>query len=303
MKKLAFVFTVVAIVMSFGIIAGAETFKDNNWGVSFEIPEGFEVLYSETGNTEGYLGYVTEDGRACINLSYAKDDNAYFAGRITDEEFGVILDAECATEYLASQMTEGVVNFKSKNTYDKVIGETKHYFFEGKYVLNGESFEAEEFSVTAVTWAKNGRIYIVSYIRFANGKDIDVESFLSNIDYSSGEIKIYVNDSRVHSDTPPAAMAGRTLVPIRAVAEAMGYTVMWDGENQLVTLVPENEDDNTVEFVINSSTYTVNDEKLELDVAALAVNGRTYIPLRAAAEAMGAMVSWDSSSNSAMIVQ
>ena len=302
MKKLILFLCALTVIMSFCVVAHAETLGNDNWGVTFDVPEGFNLDYSEDDVTSGMVKFITEDNRACINFYYVKNPAAYFDGLITDEEFNMVLDAECATEYLGKMMSSGVVNFKSKNVYDNTINEKKYYFLDGEYVLRGEEVYEEDFSVTAVTWAKNGRVYIMSYIRFVNGGAFDVDKFLSEADFSKGEIKIYVNEERVYSDTPPAAIEGRTLVPIRAVAEAMGYTVDWDGEKQLVTLIPLNEDGNLVEFTINSSSYQVNGEEQKLDVEAMAICGRTYIPLRAAAEAMGAVVTWDATSNSAMIM-
>ena len=42
-------------------------------------------------------------------------------------------------------------------------------------------------------------------------------------------IKIEVNGNEVEFDTPPVVVNDRTMIPIRAVAEAMGLKVSWDG--------------------------------------------------------------------------
>jgi hypothetical protein len=42
------------------------------------------------------------------------------------------------------------------------------------------------------------------------------------------QVQIYVNGSRVHSDVLPRIIDGRTMVPLRFVAEALGCQVRWD---------------------------------------------------------------------------
>lgn len=45
-----------------------------------------------------------------------------------------------------------------------------------------------------------------------------------------------VNGSNIAMDTPPQIVDGRTLVPVRAVAEAFGNRVMWDDETSTVII-------------------------------------------------------------------
>jgi hypothetical protein len=45
-----------------------------------------------------------------------------------------------------------------------------------------------------------------------------------------------VNEKVVKLDAPPAIVGGRTMVPIRFIAEAFGADVLWDGETKTVTI-------------------------------------------------------------------
>lgn len=50
------------------------------------------------------------------------------------------------------------------------------------------------------------------------------------------EISIYINGNKVETDVSPQIIDGRTMVPIRFVAEAFGAKVDWDGENRNVLI-------------------------------------------------------------------
>lgn len=52
---------------------------------------------------------------------------------------------------------------------------------------------------------------------------------------------------------------------------------------------------------INKKEFTVDQDKITMDVPAQLINGRTMIPLRAVAEATGAKVNWNALENLATI--
>ncbi|MBP1760849.1 MAG: Metallo beta lactamase family protein [Firmicutes bacterium] len=91
-------------------------------------------------------------------------------------------------------------------------------------------------------------------------------------------------------EVPPAIEDGRTLVPLRAIFEAMGATVSWDQATQTASAV---KDGTTVVLRIGSTKPTINGKVKQLDVPAKIVNGRTLAPLRFVGEAFGGAVAWD----------
>ena len=54
------------------------------------------------------------------------------------------------------------------------------------------------------------------------------------VGYAANPIKLIVNGQEIHPDVPPQLMNGRTMVPIRWVAEALGAEVQWDAKNRQV---------------------------------------------------------------------
>ena len=107
------------------------------------------------------------------------------------------------------------------------------------------------------------------------------------------------------TDAAPTIQDGRTMIPMRAVFEALGAEVSYDDATRTITAV---RGDTTVTMIQDQAQVKVTeagqDRTVEMDVApyADAVSGRTYVPVRFAAEALGCMVGWDEANRTALIV-
>ena len=99
-------------------------------------------------------------------------------------------------------------------------------------------------------------------------------------------VKIDPEDDKV----VPTIIDGRTLVPVRFIAENLGMTVDWNGDTREVGFTGNGY---SVKMTLDKAEYTVNDKPYTLDVPAASINDRTMIPLRAMAEAVGMQVEWD----------
>lgn len=111
-------------------------------------------------------------------------------------------------------------------------------------------------------------------------------------------IKVWLDGTEIAFDQPPIVENGRTLVPMRAIFEAMGATVEWDGETQTVT----GTKDNTIIILqIGNAAMTKNGQSITLDVPPKAVNNRTLVPVRAVAESFDAAVEWNGETNTVVI--
>ncbi|MBQ3425911.1 MAG: copper amine oxidase N-terminal domain-containing protein [Clostridia bacterium] len=117
------------------------------------------------------------------------------------------------------------------------------------------------------------------------------------------EIKVLVNGEQVvFADQTPFLENDRTLVPMRAIFEALGATVEWDGETQTVISY---DPISAVSIVmqVGSDKMFVNDKAVELDVAAKIVNDRTVVPVRAIAEGMSSKVEWDQENHTVIVTK
>ncbi len=88
---------------------------------------------------------------------------------------------------------------------------------------------------------------------------------------------------------------GRTVVPIRAIVEALGGTIEWDGVARKVTI---HFNGTTIELWIDNPKARVNGtakwiDSNNHDVKPIIVNGRTMLPLRFVAENLGCTVDWN----------
>ncbi len=113
------------------------------------------------------------------------------------------------------------------------------------------------------------------------------------------DISVLLNGNAIEFDVAPIIENDRTLVPLRAIFEALGAEVEWDGTTQTVISA---KDDDTCVFQIGNDQMFVNGEAKTLDVAAKIVDDRTLIPLRAVSEAYNCVVDWDGETRTVTIV-
>lgn len=81
----------------------------------------------------------------------------------------------------------------------------------------------------------------------------------------------------------------RTQMPIRVLGETLGFEVNWDDTTKTATLQSSGT---LITVKIGESKILKNQEIIQMDTVAKIINDRTYIPLRAIAEAVGYTVKW-----------
>ena len=103
-------------------------------------------------------------------------------------------------------------------------------------------------------------------------------------------IQVLLNGKALVFDVPPVMENSRVLVPFRAIGEAVGAEVDWDGATQTVTLIMEGKE---VKLVLGSTTAWINGVATTLDVPAKTMSARTLVPIRFVSKALGAEVDWE----------
>lgn len=106
-------------------------------------------------------------------------------------------------------------------------------------------------------------------------------------------VTVILNQKKMQFEVPPRIENGRTLVPLRAIFEAMGASVEWNDSTRTVTA---RRGSATVILPLGSTSPTVNGQTWKLEVPAKIVNGRTLAPLRFVGEAFGGQVDWNAQS-------
>lgn len=91
-------------------------------------------------------------------------------------------------------------------------------------------------------------------------------------------------------DTQPMIMDGRTLVPIRFIAEGLGADVTWSQANRHVSMAFGHQH---IIMDIPRQQVAVNGRLVDLDVWPQIIRARTMVPLRFISETMGLQVDWE----------
>jgi hypothetical protein len=100
-----------------------------------------------------------------------------------------------------------------------------------------------------------------------------------------------LNGQSRQMEAAPFLAQGRTMIPIRVVAEALGADVGWDGATRTVTIRQGAAD-----------LSLVLDSPLPGGMGTpVSVGGRTFVPLAFVAEQLGASVSWDEATRTVII--
>lgn len=115
-----------------------------------------------------------------------------------------------------------------------------------------------------------------------NGKDHN---------YKAEEVKIKVDGKDLApNDMPAVIIDGRTMLPMRLIAQELGCDVLWEETTKQAFVI---NDDYTISFTINSKTAYKNGEAFQIDVPAMIINDRTMLPVRALAKALDQEITWD----------
>lgn len=98
--------------------------------------------------------------------------------------------------------------------------------------------------------------------------------------------------------TAPIILNSRTMLPIKAVVEALGGSVIWNEGTRgiYITLGTQN-----VYLTLDSALAYVNGEEKWLDVAPTSINGRTMVPVKFVMDNLGGSVIWNATTGTVTI--
>ena len=113
--------------------------------------------------------------------------------------------------------------------------------------------------------------------------------FAFSVSAADNGLSVYIDGEKLDFDVPPAIINDRTLVPMRAVFEALDADVEWNDETKTV----EGKKDGTaISLQVGSDEMRVGGKTVLLDSPAVIRDGRTLVPIRAIAESLGVDVEW-----------
>lgn len=111
-------------------------------------------------------------------------------------------------------------------------------------------------------------------------------------------ITVFIDGVQVQFDVNPQIENDRTLVPMRAIFEALGAVVTWDEATETATAV---RGEDTISLSIDNPIMYINGAEIPLDVPARLVGDRTLVPVRAISEGLKATVEWDDAAQRVLI--
>lgn len=112
-------------------------------------------------------------------------------------------------------------------------------------------------------------------------------------------IRIMVNYTILNPEVAPYINNGRTMIPLRTVADNLNGLVYWDNAEKRVDLT--NSKATKVQLWIGNTTAFIDNNPVQIEVPPAIINGRTFVPLRFVSEALGVTVTWDSFTRTAYL--
>lgn len=240
--------------------------------------------------TEGQAGAMEDDGRVVLDLPYG----VYFNGTPTVAvSSGDAVISNVRTSGDRNQLWFTIDSESDTASTIKVSGvnlELDRTVPEGDVVLEVRGSAVSETEVYT-RWANNKPVASVAIANTATPAPAD-QSAVETV-FTLGSTSYSVNGESRTADVAPYSENGRTYLPVRYVADALGVTpqnILFDKATSTVTLL---KGDRVVQIKLNTNQLIVNGSVIAMDVKAVTKDNRTVLPIRWVGQALGADVSYD----------
>lgn len=238
---------------------------------------GMEIK-SETkgGNLRFKVTTASDDEVATVTI---KDMALFMDRNIPAGPYNLLLDSTLLEDYKVQKL------FAPNYDPDKETGEgiIKHV---SKFDNNTDDTVKEAF-VNVIT----------------AGREQDDASFTTKVVVPVGESYVISGENKIDIDTPAYInAAGYTMLPVRAVAVALGINtqnVLWNGPTKTVTILYGQR---IITMTAGQKVVNVNGSVLPASSAVEIVNSRAFLPMRDLATALGVTdITWDASTRTATL--
>lgn len=200
------------------------------------------------------------------------DGNATWAGDLADTRFSVV------------------------GPTDMVISQRKAFKkMEGNGSFRAVVEAAGTYTVTVV--ADNGLASTFDIVYGEPASEVDGPEYgAANVTMFIGSTGYVVDGAGANVDVAPFIEDGRTFVPVRFIAEALGAEADWEPKDAAVEVVTLVRPDKTITIKIGEYALEVEEDEevatVTMDTVAMIKDGRTFLPFRYIAEAFGADVEY-----------
>lgn len=112
------------------------------------------------------------------------------------------------------------------------------------------------------------------------------------------DVTVIVDGNKVEFDVPAQLIDGRTMVPVRAIFNALGADVDYDEATETAI---GTKGDTEVKIKVNENVLYKNGKAVEIDVPAMEIDWRILVPARAISQSFEADVQWDDETSTVTI--
>lgn len=206
-------------------------------------------------------------------------------------------DLELLTNAGIAMMTgveDGTDNVEDAALFTADKGADNTNYFAADY-RDWDYNKSNEFVAEAFT-VKEGFVNIITA-----GRDQDDASFTKKVVVPVGEKYLIAGEEQVALDVPAyISAAGYTMLPVRAVATALGINnnnVLWNQASRTVTILYGQR---IITMVAGQKVVTVNGNTIPASATVQIKDGRTFLPMRDLATALGVTdITWDAATKTA----
>lgn len=188
----------------------------------------------------------------------------------------------------ATDQTEFEITGKTEKDAKVEIAQGDSKF---EVTMDGESFKCKIMLLPAPSMNKF-KLIATDPAGNATEKEITIiNSHLIDVSMVVGDPIMYINGKATPINPPPTIIKGATMVPLRTVAEVFGCEVTYT--NGLIQIKSKRGDN--IILNLNSTGAIVNNNPKTCNPPPTLYKGKTMVPFRFIAEALGAQVSWEQS--------
>ncbi|WP_337532818.1 copper amine oxidase N-terminal domain-containing protein [Anaerotignum faecicola] len=278
-----------------------------------KIPTNIVVKEAEDGlwkkNSQFVFGVDKfEDDDFENDATYTVDDKSDLEVKTIKDKLGFKIDKESADD-AATVTISDISLYMSRNlaagAYDLQLNTTGSDAFMKQAILAPTGVDADEATVKYQYYDNDTHFDEVVKEGFVNiitaGRDKDDASFTKKVVVPVGEKYIIAGEEQVALDVPAyISAAGYTMLPVRAVATALGINnnnVLWNQASRTVTILYGQR---IITMVAGQKVVTVNGNTIPASATVQIKDGRTFLPMRDLATALGvADITWDAATKTA----
>lgn len=278
-----------------------------------KIPTNIVVKEAEDGlwkkNSQFVFGVDKfDDDDFEDDATYTVDDKSDLEVKTIKDKLGFKIDKESADDAAAVTISD-ISLYMSRNlaagAYDLQLNTTGSDAFMKQAILAPTGVDKDEATVKYQYYDDDAHFDHVVKEGFVNiitaGRDQDDASFTKKVVVPVGEKYLIAGEEQVALDVPAyISAAGYTMLPVRAVATALGINnnnVLWNQASKTVTILYGQR---IITMVAGQKVVTVNGNTIPASATVQIKDGRTFLPMRDLATALGVTdITWDAATKTA----